>query len=232
MAVRNRNRIKSQNPPSPASVSCQRLSISGRHFPASAISLQSNSRQLHAGQDHGAAPYSSIACWVAVFELAGIPEGHARRFRDTFAVGLLQASVPMERVSVLLGHSSIKVTEKYYSPWVRARQEQLEADVRRTWELPERVEINHTGRGRTLPMLGVRQSAAVEFLLLFWGPCPGLDGCFFEEMRPTGVPLLFAKFSVPQIDCDFSVRAALDDLHDVVTLKCHEIVQHDRERRL
>jgi hypothetical protein len=26
----------------------------------------------------------------------------------------------MERVSVLLGHSSIKVTEKHYSPWVRA----------------------------------------------------------------------------------------------------------------
>ena len=39
----------------------------------------------------------------------------------------------MERVSVLLGHSSIKVTEKHYSPWVRARQEQLEADVRRNW---------------------------------------------------------------------------------------------------
>ena len=63
-----------------------------------------------------------------------IPDGHAHRFRDTFAVGLLQAGIPMERVSVLLGHSSIKVTEKHYSPWVRARQEQLEADVRRTWE--------------------------------------------------------------------------------------------------
>ena len=51
-----------------------------------------------------------------VFEQAGIPDGHAHRFRDTFAVGLLQAGVPMERVSVLLGHSSIKVTEKHYSP--------------------------------------------------------------------------------------------------------------------
>jgi integrase len=68
-----------------------------------------------------------------VFDQAGIPDGHAHRFRDTFAVGLLQAGVPMERVSVLLGHSSIKVTEKHYSPWLRARQEQLEADVRRTW---------------------------------------------------------------------------------------------------
>ena len=56
------------------------------------------------------------------------------RFRDTFAVSLLQAGVPMERVSVLLGHSSIKVTEKYYSPSVAARQEQLEADVRRAWD--------------------------------------------------------------------------------------------------
>ncbi|HEV2233308.1 MAG TPA: site-specific integrase [Terriglobia bacterium] len=71
----------------------------------------------------------------AVFQEAGIPDGHAHRFRDTFAVGLLQAGVPMERVSMLLGHSSIKVTEKYYSPWVAARQEQLEADVRRTWDI-------------------------------------------------------------------------------------------------
>jgi hypothetical protein len=41
----------------------------------------------------------------------------------------------------LLEHSGIKVTEKHYSPWVRARQEQLEADVRRAWEtvLPEKM---------------------------------------------------------------------------------------------
>jgi integrase len=72
-----------------------------------------------------------------VFDRAGISVGHAHRFRDTFAVGLLQAGVPMERVSVLLGHSSIKVTVRYYSPWVRARQEQLEAEVRRSWAPPE-----------------------------------------------------------------------------------------------
>ena len=39
----------------------------------------------------------------------------------------------MEDVSVLLSQISIKLTEKHHSPWVRARQEQLEADVRRGW---------------------------------------------------------------------------------------------------
>ena len=47
---------------------------------------------------------------------------------------LLLKGAPIERVSILLGHSSVRITERYYSPWVRARQEQLEADVRRTWD--------------------------------------------------------------------------------------------------
>jgi len=73
-------------------------------------------------------------CLQRLFELARIERGHAHRFRDTFAVELLLHGVPIERVSVLLGHKSIRVTEKHYAPWVRARQEQLEADVRRTWK--------------------------------------------------------------------------------------------------
>ena len=57
----------------------------------------------------------------------------AHRFRDTFATELLLSGVPLERVSILLGHSSIRITERHYSPWVRSRQEQLERDVRGTW---------------------------------------------------------------------------------------------------
>jgi len=68
-----------------------------------------------------------------LFKDAKIVNGHAHRFRDTYAVELLLASVPIERVSILLGHASIKVTEKHYSPWTSERQEQAEADVRRTW---------------------------------------------------------------------------------------------------
>ena len=66
--------------------------------------------------------------------MAGVPDGHAHRFRDTFSVRLLLAGVPIEHVSILLGHQSVRITEKHYAPWVRERQEQLEADVRRTWE--------------------------------------------------------------------------------------------------
>jgi len=84
---------------------------------------------------------SIVRSWQArvkkLFDLAGVPKGLgnavSHRFRDTFAVELLLAGVPIERVSVLLGHQSVRVTEKHYNPWVRSRQEQLEADVARTW---------------------------------------------------------------------------------------------------
>ena len=83
-------------------------------------------------------PKSCVGDWQRslrrLARLAGVPSAHAHRFRDTFAVELLLSGVPLERVSMLLGHQSVKVTEKHYSPWVRARQEQLEQDVRRTWD--------------------------------------------------------------------------------------------------
>jgi len=68
-----------------------------------------------------------------LFKLAGLAGAHPHRFRDTFAVELLLAGVPIEQVSILLGHSSVKITEKHYSPWIAARQEQLEAAVRKAW---------------------------------------------------------------------------------------------------
>jgi integrase/recombinase XerD len=80
---------------------------------------------------------TAVADWQGRLQklsvLAGVPEVRAHRFRDTMAVELLLAGVPIERVAILLGHTSIRVTEKYYSPWIRERQEQAEADVRRTW---------------------------------------------------------------------------------------------------
>jgi integrase len=64
-----------------------------------------------------------------LFTLAGIHNGHPHRFRDTFAVEQLLSGTPIDQVSALLGHSSIEVTEKHYAPWVKARQDQMEANV-------------------------------------------------------------------------------------------------------
>ena len=55
--------------------------------------------------------------------------------RDTFAVDLLTAGVPLEGVSKLLGHKSIKTTEKHYAPWVVERQRVLDDLVMGTWKL-------------------------------------------------------------------------------------------------
>jgi integrase/recombinase XerD len=41
---------------------------------------------------------------------------HPHRFRDTFAVSLLNAGASLENVSVLLGHTSIRVIQKHYNP--------------------------------------------------------------------------------------------------------------------
>jgi integrase/recombinase XerD len=61
-------------------------------------------------------PKSAIGYWQRLLQglsqLAGVPDVHPHRFRDTFAVELLLSGVPIERVSVLHGHSSIRVTEK------------------------------------------------------------------------------------------------------------------------
>jgi integrase len=89
-------------------------------------------------------PKSVVADWQRayrrLFEVAGLEneDGTPKRcfphmFRDTFAVENLLAGVPIDQVSMLLGHKSVKITEKHYSPWVKARQEQLASSVRNAW---------------------------------------------------------------------------------------------------
>lgn len=97
-------------------------------------------------------PQTAIGEWQEriknIFDAAGIESnGHAvsHRLRDTFAVELLLAGVPIERVSKLLGHQSIGITDKHYSPWTRSRQEQIEADLAAAWERDPSLENFSSG---------------------------------------------------------------------------------------
>jgi integrase/recombinase XerD len=78
---------------------------------------------------------------LPVFNAAKIERGGnmvSHRLRDTFAVDLLEKGVPLEEVSKLLGHESIKTTEKSYAKWVQGRQDRLDALVTGTWAVPNK----------------------------------------------------------------------------------------------
>ena len=73
-----------------------------------------------------------------VVDFANVRKGDTfmvnHRFRDTFAVAFLAAGNSIDDLSTLLGHKSIRITEKHYAPWVKARQERLESKISSMWE--------------------------------------------------------------------------------------------------
>jgi site-specific recombinase XerD len=64
-----------------------------------------------------------------VLALAKVTDGHPHRFRDTFSVALLTEGADLRKVQLLLGHTSIRTTEKHYAPFVVAMQEGLDEAV-------------------------------------------------------------------------------------------------------
>ena len=89
-------------------------------------------------------PKTAVADWQRSFRRLfekvdlrhedGTPKrAYPHMLRDTFAVELLLVGVPLHDVATLLGHSSIKTTERHYSPFVMARQEMLTDAVKAAW---------------------------------------------------------------------------------------------------
>jgi integrase len=80
---------------------------------------------------------SAVADWQRalrrLFDIADVT-GNPHMFRHTFATDLLSRGIPIEDVSVLLGHKSVRITESYYSHWIKARRERLEERVRELWK--------------------------------------------------------------------------------------------------
>jgi integrase/recombinase XerC/integrase/recombinase XerD len=80
-----------------------------------------------------------------MFKLAGIPKGHAHRFRHTFVKQLLMAGIPPDRIAALTGHRGPGILIKHYAARGKERQRQVEEDVRRVWaekycpNLPEKT---------------------------------------------------------------------------------------------
>lgn len=89
-------------------------------------------------------PKTVVSNWqrsyAKLFKLARLKEldGTAKRchphmFRDTFATEALLSGMRVEEVQTILGHKSIKTTERHYMPWVRARQTSLNHSVMESW---------------------------------------------------------------------------------------------------
>jgi integrase len=111
-------------------------------------------------------PMILLLRWDRVFQKIGasadptVAACHPHRFRDTFAVSLLLKGVSLESVSKLLGHSSIKITERHYAPWVKARQAD-QAGVDRARDCGRRAEFrgvppSRAGRRADLPRCRLR----------------------------------------------------------------------------
>ena len=88
---------------------------------------------LPKGKDKDFDPTSGFQkLYRKVFKAAGV-EGSSHDFRHTFAVELLKKGADIRAVSKALGHSSVMITEKFYSKWCQGQQVVLDDALTAGW---------------------------------------------------------------------------------------------------
>jgi len=128
------------------------LSTSNPHWRSDDQHIGEGREWTHARMRHQSQRFGTMRL-KDLFDAAGINKDGtnalSHRFRDTFAVKLLERGTSIESVSVLLGHKSIRITEKHYSPWVRSRQEALEVEMKNAWKGDATLKQAGTNRVQT-----------------------------------------------------------------------------------
>ena len=79
-------------------------------------------------------PKSAVSVYqkslARIIELAEVPRAYPHLFRHTCPTDLLSKGVSLQTVSTLLGHTSIKMTERRYSHWIKGWQDKLEEELK------------------------------------------------------------------------------------------------------
>lgn len=67
-----------------------------------------------------------LRSWKRALKMLGIPDKKFHTLRDTYATQLVDKGVPIVTVSRLLGHSSLKTTEKYVKSLAKTKQKHVQ----------------------------------------------------------------------------------------------------------
>ena len=114
---------KNDNPKQATVYLPERLKLAIDNTPWFSKSLPFAYRDVDSGTTLEAIVYERMQ---TIGERCGVVDCRPHRLRDTFAVRMLMRGISLEDVSRLLCHSSVAITEKYYAPWIPARQSRLE----------------------------------------------------------------------------------------------------------
>ena len=79
----------------------------------------------------------AASCLSFLETVSGVPNIHAHRFRDTFAMDHLSNGMDIRSVSRLLGHASVATTLQYYEHWIVSDQDKMLDVAMQSWERKE-----------------------------------------------------------------------------------------------